>query len=97
MWSSSILLNGLKTISYQLILHNVICSGVEIGIDDFGRGRGTIWLDDVDCTGWESRIEDCWHAGWGSGDEDCNHEEDVGIRCVDSMYKMIKSNIMVLF
>jgi len=43
-------------------------------------GSGTIWLDEVACTGSETYIGDCRHyGGWGS--HDCSHSEDVAIRC----------------
>ena len=42
-------------------------------------GSGTIWLDDVACTGEELRLEDCRNRGWGTNN--CGHAEDVGIVC----------------
>ena len=44
----------------------------------------TIWLDDLECTGTESRLIDCPRNGQGMGVHDCstNHTEDVGVRCV---------------
>ncbi|XP_035670242.1 scavenger receptor class A member 5-like [Branchiostoma floridae] len=45
----------------------------------FGRGGGHIWLDQVACTGNESRLTDCPHNGWA--DHDCAHDEDASVSC----------------
>ena len=45
----------------------------------YGRGSGTIWLDQVTCSGFESRLSDCSSNVWGNND--CGHSEDVGIKC----------------
>ena len=57
-----------------------------VGVSDsdsslFGSGASSqsIWLDDVACSGSESRLIDCSHAGIGN--ENCGHIEDVGIVC----------------
>ena len=47
----------------------------------FGQGSGTIWLDDVDCTGVESNLQDCSHPGWGVVDGSCDHGDDAGVVC----------------
>ena len=42
-------------------------------------GDMSIWLDDVGCTGSESRLDMCPHPGWGQ--HNCAAREAVGVRC----------------
>ncbi len=42
-------------------------------------GTGTIWLDDVRCTGSETSLTACSNGGWSH--HNCGHSEDVSVRC----------------
>ena len=60
--------------------HLSLCLGaVFIGNSFFGAGKGTIFLDDVICSGSESTILQCSHLNIGHSD--CAHREDVSVHC----------------
>ncbi|XP_072025363.1 LOW QUALITY PROTEIN: uncharacterized protein [Amphiura filiformis] len=72
--------NDARVVCRQLGLPYGAAQGV--GRATFGQGSGVIWLDNVECTGSENRLDECNHNGWGIGN--CDHSEDAGVRCVDS-------------
>ena len=53
--------------------------GTAHGSAYYGGGSGTIWMDDVQCTGEECSLAQCRFYGWGH--EDCSHSEDVAVKC----------------
>nr|XP_046223606.1 deleted in malignant brain tumors 1 protein-like [Oncorhynchus gorbuscha] len=48
----------------------------------FGKGSGSISLDDLACSGSEESLLQCPHSGLGN--HDCGHHEDAGVTCAGS-------------
>ena len=62
----------------SLYLHYII-GAVAIQSAFFGQGSGSILLDNVGCTGSETRLIDC--PSNPIGVHNCVHSEDAGVRC----------------
>ncbi|CAC5355692.1 unnamed protein product [Mytilus coruscus] len=54
------------------------CSGQMINIQYVDDGQGTIWLDNVDCSGSENKLINCTHS---IDTPHCSHWYDVGVYC----------------
>lgn len=46
----------------------------------FGEGLGFIWMDIVNCSGFEVNLMECRYRGWGVSD--CDYGKDVLINCL---------------
>ncbi|XP_052275321.1 deleted in malignant brain tumors 1 protein-like isoform X1 [Dreissena polymorpha] len=45
----------------------------------FGGAKGPIWMDDVNCNGTETSLQQCVHNPWGVSN--CGHGQDVAVQC----------------
>ena len=50
-----------------------------LGSAAYGRGRGPIWYDNVNCNGREANLAQCAHNGLGV--HNCGHRKDAGVIC----------------
>ncbi|KAG7477878.1 hypothetical protein MATL_G00074260 [Megalops atlanticus] len=65
----------------QVVCRQLGC-GAAVSVEGnatFGRGNGTIWLDDLDCRGDELHLWDCCRSPLNQSD--CSHKEDAGVNC----------------
>ncbi|XP_033104328.1 scavenger receptor cysteine-rich domain superfamily protein-like [Anneissia japonica] len=64
-----------------------------IGAEHFytspGHNESIIFMDGVECSGYESNLADCYHAGFNN--HDCSHHEDVGVECYYNDYTVLKN------
>ena len=53
----------------------------------YGRGNGTVWLDNVECTGTETSLLNCSSNNFGPVDPNClDHHNDAGVVCFDGRF-----------
>ena len=64
------------------LFHTCISGAVARTSAYYGQGLGPIQLDNVQCTGSESRLLDCTHLAI----HDCSHSEDAGVTCSGTVH-----------
>ena len=73
--------NCVKALHSQFCHLSTHCTlgAVAFSFSHFGGGTGGIFLDQLHCYGYESRLLNCTHPAIGL--HDCNHNADAGVRC----------------
>uniref|UniRef100_A0A8C9ERL6 Soluble scavenger receptor cysteine-rich domain-containing protein SSC5D n=1 Tax=Pavo cristatus TaxID=9049 RepID=A0A8C9ERL6_PAVCR len=76
--------------NWDLLDANVVCRQLGCGRAlsapghaQFGQGSGIVWLDGVNCTGFEYSLSACLAKPWGI--TTCDHWADAGVVCSDSI------------
>ena len=59
--------------------NNVFTGTVAVSHSHFGQGNGSIYIDDVQCSGTEIALVQCTYTTL----HDCSHIEDAGVRCIE--------------
>nr|XP_023417283.1 deleted in malignant brain tumors 1 protein [Cavia porcellus] len=72
-------LNEAKVVCRQLGCGQAVSSPGEA---HFGAGTGSIFLDNLQCSGMERFLGQCAHLGWS--EHNCGHHEDAGVICSDA-------------
>ncbi|PIK52969.1 putative deleted in malignant brain tumors 1 protein-like isoform X4 [Apostichopus japonicus] len=62
------------------------------GSSFFGQGSDPIWLDNVECSGNESRLSDCSHNAFG--ENNCGHLQDAGVVCTTNATQGLASMLL---
>ena len=59
----------------------------------YSQGTGRIWLDNVNCYSYSTRLSSCSHRGWGV--HDCSHYEDIALQCSNTTNTSVNSQYTI--
>ncbi len=56
----------------------------------YGAGQGSVYLNNVQCTGEETTLFNCLYSSWGNVPSSCDHSNDAAVVCSDSKYRIFR-------
>ena len=84
----------LEIFIFQVVCSQLVSCGPAIAAlsrGQFGEGTGSVFMDNVNCTGQETSLEECPYNGWGV--HNCGYGESAGVicegNCTMCRYKMV--------
>ena len=92
-WAKALFVSIIIILSLYIFCHSAgYQGGVFYSNAYYGKGTGSIFLDNVQCTGTEDRLIDCSHSSIGSSS--CDHGDDVSVFCFieSKCISMVKGN-----
>lgn len=87
-WSLKFLVDSITFFAHYLIIIFIIIGAVALPRAHYGEGNGSIYLDELSCTGHEKFW---WECQSYTAAHNCRHIEDVSVRC------QAKSNALIYF
>jgi len=82
---------GIKAVILDNVLHVPSVAAFVRAWAYFSPGTGEIYLDDVSCTGNESRLIDCQYPP--IGEHNCVHYEDAAVTCYSCKCVTVETSV----
>ncbi len=76
---------------FYILFKLFITLGATAITSGFTDGTGSIWLDNVQCSGNEARLVNC--NTQPIGQHNCGHTEDAGVNCISELTRTFVDSI----
>ncbi len=78
-------------VKFQILFKLFLTLGAIAITCGFTDGTGSIWLDDVECSGDEARLVNC--NALPIEQHNCGHTEDAGVNCISELTRTFVDSI----